>query len=181
MKKFIAMESGEEVKLGEKVGFATTIELPFFGKVKSMKMCTLTKKLLKKLIDEGQVAILEECQDEQSILWNKVLSNLNAKTGWNDAKLSAILNTLKGVNLWAVLQIVLREVAIELDKKYENHINDSEHIYVISPQDGRIHEVNKAQIKSYKAFPAFRTVEDAKIACSFIGKELKSLFSNAQK
>lgn len=181
MKKFITVESGEEVKLGEKVGFATIVELPFFGKVKSMKMCTLTKKLLKKLIDAGQIKVVEEEQDTKTILWNKILSNLNAKTGWDNAKLSNILRTLEGTNLWAVLQIVLKEAAIELDKKYENHINDSKHIYAISPQDGRIHELNKAHIKSYKAFPAFRTIEDAKIACSFISKELKSLFPNAQK
>lgn len=181
MKKFIAVESGEEIKVGDKVGFATIVELPFFGKVKSMKIQTLTNKLLKKLIKSGQVKVVDEEQDSQTILWNKIISNLNIKTGWDNEKLGSILNTFKGINLWAVLQIILKEAAIELDKKYENHIKESEHIYVISPQDGRIHEINKANIKSYKAFPAFRTIEDAKIACSFIGKELKSLFSNAKK
>ena len=74
--------------------------------------------------------------------------------------------------------MVLREIAIELDKKYDNHINNSEKIYAISPQDGRIHEVDKSHIKNYKAFPAFRNIEDAKIACSLVKNHLKSIFGD---
>ena len=63
--------------------------------------------------------------------------------------------------------------------KYKDHINDSEKIFAITAQDGKIHEICKESIKSYRAFPAFRSVEDAKIAYSITKELLKNTFKNA--
>lgn len=117
-------------------------------------------------------------EEKEILLWNVVLCNICQKTGWSEKKLDNILTTLSDLNPWATLQYILKEIALELDKKYENHINDSEKIFAISPQDGRIHEVDKAHIKCYRAFPAFRTVEDAKFACRIVKKPLKEIFTN---
>ena len=95
--------------------------------------------------------------------------------------MSCLIDALEGANHWAVVQLLLKEIAIELDKQYNNHIKNSEKIYAISPQDGRIHEVNKSHIKNYKAFPAFRNIEDAKIACSLVKNHLKSIFGDDQE
>ena len=92
-------------------------------------------------------------------------------------ELPSIVIKLSGIEIQLSLLEYL--TVISLDKKYDNHINKSEKIYVISPQDGRIHEINKKTVKNYKAFPAFRSIEDAKIACSLIREHLKSIFSNA--
>ena len=177
MKKFINVKSGDEVRIGDKIGIMTTIDLPMIGEVEVVIEITLTRKVLTQLIKSGEVKVVNiENHDD---IWNAAISNLIEKTGWKEEKLSNILETLESANIWAVTQIVLKEIAIELDKKYEDHINESEHIYAISPQDGRIHEINKAHIKNYKAFPAFRTIEDAKIACNLIKDNLKSIFANA--
>ena len=74
--------------------------------------------------------------------------------------------------------MVLREIAIELDKKYEDHIENSPEIYVISMLDGKIAKANKAHIKNYRNFAAFRTIEDAKIACRIVKPILKEMFKN---
>ena len=124
----------------------------------------------------GKANVVEEKTPNK--IWNNAIESLAKKTNWKKEKLSNILNTLHIANPWAATQMVLREIAIELDKKYDDHINKSEKIYAISPQDGRIHEINKKTIKSYKAFPAFRSIEDAKIACSLIREHLKIIFSN---
>lgn len=177
MNKFIDAESGKEVKIGDTVGIMTIVDLPVLGKVKAVKSITLTKEVLNQLIKDDKVRVVEV--EDHDDVWNAAITSLINKTGWKEEKLSNILNTLENANPWAVTQIVLREIAIELDKKYEDHINESEHIFAISPQDGRIHEINKAHIKNYRAFPAFRTVEDAKIACSLVKENLKSIFTNA--
>lgn len=177
MKKFIDVKSGNEVKIGDTVGIVTKMYHPFFGKIKVLKEVTLTEEILSKLIKDDKVRVVD-AEDHDGI-WNAAITNLVEKTGWKEEKLNNILVTLDSVNPWAVTQIVLREIAIELDKKYEDHINKSEHIYAVSPQDGRIHEINKAHIKNYRAFPAFRTIEDAKIACNLVRENLKSIFSNA--
>ncbi len=176
MKKFIVANSGKEINFGDKILIVATVNTPF-GVARSKKFAIVTKELMSKLIEDGKVKVVGDiCIDK---IWNNAIKNLVRKTNWKEEKLSNILNTLHLVNPWAATQMVLREIAIELDKKYDDHINMSEKIYAISPQDGRIHEINKKTVKNYKAFPAFRSIEDAKIACSLIKEHLKSIFSNA--
>lgn len=187
MKKFIVVESGKEVKLGDKVAFMFEVNTPV-GIMWLNKVIPLTETVLMRLIADKKVKVVDtddiignaEHNDVwNNAVWNNALISLSKKTGWKLDKLNGILGTIDSVNPWAALQIVLKEIAIELDKKYKDHINKSEEIYAVSPQDGRIHKINKKTIKNYKAFPAFRNVEDAKIACSLIREHLKSIFANA--
>lgn len=109
------------------------------------------------------------------------ISNLARKKGWKPEKMAGYLESLWDINPMAAVNVLLREIAIELDKKYEDHIENSEKIYVISPLDGRIHEVVKAHIKNYRNFAAFRTIEDAKVACRILRDDLKELFQSGRK
>lgn len=174
MKKFILADSGKEINFGDKVLIVETVNYPL-GVAKIHRTAVVTKELMDKLIKDGKVNVVGE-RDINKI-WNDAIRSLAKKTNWKEEKLLNILATLHLANPWAATQMVLREIAIELDKKYDDHINKSEKIYVISPQDGRIHEINKKTVKNYKAFPAFRSIEDAKIACSLIREHLKSIFS----
>lgn len=176
MKKFIVVKNGKEINFGDKILITKSVNTPL-GITIVGKVAIVTKELMDKLIKDGKVNVVEE--KDINKIWNNAIENLAKKTNWKEEKLLNILNTLHLANPWAATQMVLREIAIELDKKYDDHINKSEKIYVISPQDGRIHEINKKTIKNYKAFPAFRSIEDAKIACSLIREHLKSIFSNA--
>lgn len=176
MMKFIVAKSGKEINLGDKILIVGAVNTPV-GIIKAQKIVTVTKELMSKFIKEGKVNVVEEKGTNK--IWSNAIESLSKKTNWKEEKLLNILATLHLANPWAATQIVLREIAIELDKKYDDHINKSEKIYAISPQDGRIHEINKKTVKNYKAFPAFRSIEDAKIACSLIREHLKSIFSNA--
>lgn len=176
MKKLILVKNGKEINFGDKILITKSVNTPLGITIVS-KVAIVTKELMDKLIKDGKVNVVEE--KDINKIWNNAIENLAKKTNWKEEKLLNILNTLHLANPWAAIQMVLREIAIELDKKYDDHINKSEKIYVISPQDGRIHEINKKTIKNYKAFPAFRSIEDAKIACSLIREHLKSIFSNA--
>lgn len=176
MMKFIVAKSGKEINLGDKILIVGAVNTPV-GMIKAQKIVTITKELMSKFIKDGKVNVVEE--KDTNKIWSNAIESLSKKTNWNEEKLLNILTTLHLANPWAATQMVLREIAIELDKKYNDHINKSEKIYAISPQDGRIHEINKKTVKNYKAFPAFRSIEDAKIACSLIKEHLKSIFSNA--
>lgn len=176
MKKFIVANSGKEIKFGDEIIIAEIINTPL-GVVKAKRIAIVTKELMSKFIKDGKVNVVEE--NDINKIWNNAIESLAKKTNWKEEKLLNILVTIHLANPWAAIQMVLREIAIELDKKYDDHINKSEKIYAISPQDGRIHEINKKTVKNYKAFPAFRSIEDAKIACSLIKGHLKSIFSNA--
>ncbi len=176
MKKFIVAKSGKEINLGDKILIVEAVNIPV-GMIEAPKIITVTKELMNKFIKDGKVNVVEEKGTNK--IWSNAIESLSKKTNWKEEKLLNILTTIHLANPWAATQMVLREIAIELDKKYDDHINESEKIYAISPQDGRIHEINKKTVKNYKAFPAFRSIEDAKIACSLIREHLKSIFSNA--
>lgn len=176
MMKFIVAKSGKEINLGDKILIVGAVNTPV-SMIKAQKTVTVTKELMSKFIKDGKVNVVEE--KDTNKIWSNAIESLSKKTNWKEEKLLNILTTLHLANPWAATQMVLKEIAIELDKKYDDHINKSEKIYAISPQDGRIHEINKKTVKNYKAFPAFRSIEDAKIACSLIREHLKSIFSNA--
>ena len=176
MMKFIVAKSGKEINLGDKILIVGAVNTPV-GIIKAQKIVTVTKELMSKFIKEGKVNVVEE--KDTNKIWSNAIESLSKKTNWKEENLLDILSTLYLANPWAATQMVLREIAIELDKKYDDHINKSEKIYAISPQDGRIHEINKKTVKNYKAFSAFRSIEDAKIACSLIREHIKSIFSNA--
>ena len=176
MKKFILADSGKEINFGDRILIIEDINTPL-SVARVQRVAVVTKELMGKLIKDGKVNVVEE--NGINKIWNDAIKSLAKKTNWREEKLSYILATLHLVNPWAATQMVLREIAIELDKKYDDRINNSEKSYAISPQDGRIHEGNKKTVKKYKAFPAFTSIEDAKIACSLIREHLKSIFSNA--
>lgn len=75
------------------------------------------------------------------------------------------------------LNMLLREVAIEIDKKYPDHIEKSDKIYTVSMVNGRITEIPRGTIKNFRHFAAFRTIEDAKQGCKIVRALLKDMFS----
>lgn len=104
------------------------------------------------------------------------------RKGWTVEKVNSWLGSIENEYPIAAFNIVAREIAVNFDLKYKDHIEHSEKIFVISPLDGRIHEICKAHIKNYRNFAAFRTVEDAKFACTLLRDKLKSMFkANASK
>lgn len=107
--------------------------------------------------------------------------NLAKKVGWRPEKMVGYLQSLWNISPCAAFSVLLREVAIELDKRYEDHINNCEEVFIISSMDGRIHKVHKAHIKNFRNFAAFRTEEDAKIACRILREDLKEMFKSGRK
>lgn len=185
MKKFIVTSNGKEIKIGDVITVTEVVKTPFTV-AKIDTAIKVTEEMLPILIKEGKVKIIEESNPDISKIlaikvWANTWKSLVDKTGLSSKGLALAFDVVEKVNPWAVVQVILKEIAIELDKQYDNHISNSKKIYAISPQDGKIHEINKKTIKSYKAFPAFRTVEDAKIACSLLKNHLKSIFEDVKK
>ncbi len=111
---------------------------------------------------------------------NMAFIRLAQKKDWKVEKVIGWLNSIGEVYPIAAFSIVLREIAIMLDEKYPDHINKSEKIFTVSPLDGRIHEICKAHVKNYRNFAAFRSIDDAKFACSVLRNHLKGMFTNAK-
>ena len=104
------------------------------------------------------------------MLFRSEKSNLSEET------IKETLSNLQNVYPSAVLSVVLRQLAEILDEKYEDHISNSETLYVVSKVNGKIEAIDSNLIKNYKHFAAFRTMEDAKKACKWLKKQFREMY-----
>lgn len=187
MEKFI-LKNGKEVKMGDRLIKHGVADTPF-GKEFIMQEIIVNEKTLPELIKAGVLTQVDcahgaDCpcrhctKGEVPMDMNFYIEKIAARLGWKPEKVYNYLNSVDSILPAAAFSMVLREIAIELDKKYEDHIENSPEIYVISMLDGRITKANKAHIKNYRNFSAFRTIEDAKIACRIVKPILKEMFKS---
>ena len=179
----IYLKDGKEVQLGDILTKVSKVKDPFFGKGTVIEhVLKVTKDILPKLIEAGIVTTTipkkPVAEAEVPMELEYYIQKIAEKHGWKIEKTYNYLNSVDAILPAAAFSMVLREIAIELDKKYEDHIEKSPEIYVISMLDGRITKANKAHIKNYRNFAAFRSVSDAKIACSIVKDILKEMFKN---
>ena len=178
MEKYF-LKNGKEVKIGDALTKEGIYNHPLFGDCKMVQTIAVTEDSLPILIKEG-IVIKKDVASDTGIPMSLTyyMQKIADKLGWKIEKVYNYLNSVDTILPVAAFSMVLREVAIELDKKYEDHIEKSPEIYVISMLDGRITKANKAHIKNYRNFAAFRSVSDAKIACSIVKDILKEMFKN---
>ena len=185
MEKFI-LKNGKEVKMGDRL-IKNSIINTFFGKIVHLQEVIVNEKTLPELIKAGVLTQVDcthgtDCHcghctnNEIPMDINFYIEKIAARLGWKPEKVYNYLNNVDSILPAAAFSMVLREIAVELDKKYEDHIENSPEIYVISMLDGRITKANKAHIKNYRNFSAFRTIEDARIACRIVKPILKEMF-----
>ena len=74
-----------------------------------------------------------------------------------------------------LFNLVIKEIAIDLDKNYPNHISHSPNIYAISALTGNVVKIT-AKVKSFKTFGAFRSFEEASYAKEILKPVIKVLF-----
>lgn len=180
----IYLTNGKEVQIGDTLTKVSKVKDPFFGKDTIVQHIVVTKGILPELLKAG---IVTTTKPAKSVVETEVpmeleyyIQKIAEKLGWKVEKVYNYLNSVDAVLPVAAFSMVLREIAIELDKKYEDHIEKSPEIYVISMLDGRITKANRAHIKNYRNFAAFRTIEDAKIACRITRDILKEMFKNGK-
>lgn len=187
MKKFY-LKNGKEVQVGDTITKVIKTKHPLLGEVTMVENVVVTEAALPKLIEKGIITTslgsdfdVDKVKHAESHMnLHYYVEKLAKKLNWKVEKMCNYLNTIDSVYPAAAFSMILREVAIELDKKYEDHIEKSPEIYVISMLDGKITKANKAHIKNYRNFAAFRSVEDAKTACSIVREILKELFKSGK-
>lgn len=176
MEKKLYFENGKEAKIGDVVSFSKEDNDPVLGKITTTIIANITKESVAPLI---QMGVLHVEPDDISIPTDVsyYIEKLSSKIGWKEEKTANILDRIDKVYPIASFSLILREIALELDKKYDDHIKNSPNIFSISSIDGTICRVNKAKVRSYKNFAAFRTVDDAKIACRILSPVLKDMYA----
>ena len=181
MKKLILVKTGKEVKVGDAITICKVYGHPTMDECYSVRRVTINEKTIPKLINLGIIKVVNT-KPEYTPAHNLdyYIGKIADRLGWKSEKVYNYLNGIDSLLPAAAFSIVLREIAIDLDKKYEDHIENSPEIYVINMFDGRITKANKATIKNYRNFAAFRTIEDDKIACRITRDILKDMFKSGK-
>lgn len=181
----IYLTNGKEVQIGDTLVKVSKVVDPFFGEDTVVQHIVVTKDILPKLLEAGIVTTTKPAksavvESEVPMELDYYIQKIAEKLGWKMEKVYNYLNSVDSILPAAAFSMVLREVAIELDKKYEDHISNSPEIYSISLTDGRITKLYKSSIRSYKNFAAFRTIDDAKFACKVLREVLKDMFRDGK-
>lgn len=149
-----------------------------------LNLCELTeedKKIIAEALGFVKRAVQEEIDSPMVGNINEIgyyISIFAQNHGFKcPARALSYLQKLNEIYPSAASSVILRTIAVEFDKKYLGHIEDSEHIFVISTINGKIIEADKSKIKNYKNFSAFRSIKDAKDAC-YLMSQFKAILKD---
>lgn len=178
MEKYYLKENGKEVNIGDIIKISLNFHNAYGYKVTVEDTVLVTKENLPSLICQGFIVKKEtDTSDSSKLVCQDILDELDYYIAKVMRKLCVSnLDKLKSEYPGAFLSMIAREIAVELDKKYANHISNSPEIYVLSLLHGKITVANKAVIKNYRNFAAFRSLEDARFACKILRPMLKPMY-----
>lgn len=125
--------------------------------------------------EEGLESILREMLRD-AIGEDYYILCLAEKKGWEPYKMERYIENLTKFSPTAAAMVLLKEIAIDFDSKYDSNIENSKEIWTISMLNGNIVQVDKSKIKNYRNFPAFRSKVEAKKAYTILSKRLRSMF-----
>lgn len=172
--KLYLASTGKEVKFGDQLKGTCNKKDLYTTAVITINESTLP------LLKAAGVIVTEPPKENPASMVSTAIQRIANKTGMKPQKVESHINTISKMMPMAAFSIILREIAVMLDEKYPDHINDSDKLYCVSTFDGRIHEICKAHVKNYRNFAAFRTIEDAKLACKILREPLKEMFKSGK-
>lgn len=181
MKRIFNRNTKEEYTLGQPVSLSYKD-----AKGNSINFNTnfLTEELVDYLVGLGVLVLIDahEQSKEKTATVNLDLGyyieKIGKKCGMERDAAIDLFNALYNLNPVSAFSMVLKQIALELDKKYPDHIRDSKRIFSVSTTNGTIIEIPVKTIRSYRNFAAFRSIEDAKVACKICRAMLKDMFKN---
>ena len=107
---------------------------------------------------------------------NFFLNRIAERKEWKLDRVIDWLNSIIDINPGAALSIILREIALYCNEKYDKRIEECNGVYAISLLDGKIRKVSSKRIKNYNIFAAFMTVEDALFAKRVLKSQFEDMF-----
>lgn len=167
--------AGEEVKMGDVLRRERRGD--YFAIIQEF---TVLPNSISKLIKKG--LIVEREDPEKGPLKSEkdaeyYLNKIFQKSSLDEENSTEFLFTL--LNIWpaSLYTMFLREIAIDLDANYKDHISNSPSIYIVDIASMRIYNLPKAYIKNYKNFAAFRSSKEALIALELL-KEFQNILEH---
>ena len=175
MKKYVLVETNQEVKLGDTIAYKIVKETSF-GTIKIYKEYTLTSANINTFIKNG--IIKEASPNKESKNTIGFFVNIIAKKlGKTVDELVPILESLNTVCPKAVLDLFLQTIAVYLYEENPQAFDETDVYYSLRPKDGTVGKVNYV----LPFIPLFKSVEDAELARTILKDQLKLMYGKQQK
>ena len=176
-KKFVFVDDGQPCNLGDTIHCINREGMIIIVVITEENRNELIKHgVVKEVPQEIEKPKNESKKTFVNLDLNTVVDKICKATTWKPLKAANILDKITDVNPAVILSLGLKIIAVELDKKYKDHISNSPEIFVFSLFDGKIHKADKSKIKNYRNFAAFRTLEDAQFACNIFSDQINEMF-----
>ena len=179
MNRFFIKDTKEEVFLGKPL----KITLSKGGVTQHIDANPCTPELMAYLINLGVVITSSENPKyanphgiDTSVKY--YVAKLARKMNLKFEVCEAMLGNIVSYSPITIISLLAKQISLELDKHYDGHIRNAEHIFALSTVDGTITEIPaKARVETnYRNFAAFRSLEDANLAYSILGNLYNEAF-----
>lgn len=181
--KFITKE-GKKVSLGEPLSITATFKKEGVKTIFTFRSNKLTSSQARILVMKG-ILKEEKFPDREETIpvvptideTFALISTWLMGTPHEKDTAREFLTAMPG---YAGFSVVLRALAVLIDRKYPDHINnaDVDKYFTIDMTNGRVCEVPKGKIKNFRNFAAFRSIDDIKIATKVLRPFIKELWPN---
>ncbi len=176
------LNNGQEVQFGDVITFTQKHADPIFGDVVTTYTTPITKENIRGLVQEGEINTFIDRQEstvDLKALYLEASKSLCEKYGYFSLEyFNKYVNKLLTIEPSIVFSMYMKELAIILDKPYPQHISKCEEVYVFSNVRGKISKMPTSIAKNFRNFAAFRTLDDAKIACATMRKLIKKMYND---
>ena len=172
MKKYFIKD--KEVKLGETISFEDVKKSEGWTTITTHTF-TFTEDYVEYLLQNGYLRVEEEKLPTPQEMLEIVLNRVSKKLKMERAEGRNFINKVFTLNPSSAFSLLLKEIAVVLDKQYPDHISEVNTIYIFNAASGKIQQVRN-NLGCYKAFAAFRTREDIDLALSTLEGWVKHIY-----
>lgn len=182
MNKYYYANSNVEVKVGGPIDLHIKSSA---GNI-TIQMNKVDEKTLENLVKIGAIRKVSRMSDRKLLAKEDIpmnlefyVSKLEKQLGQESGFLTMLQKATWRIAPASVSDLLLMFIAKYLDEQYPDHIRESKELFGVDV-DGRIVRLNPKEIKTFRTFAAFRSLDDARIACRILKPLSKKIFKGGK-
>ena len=182
MNKYYYADSDVEVKVGGPIDLHIKSSA---GNI-TIQINKVDEKTLENLVKIGAIRKVSRMSGRKLLAKEDIpmdlefyVSKLEKQLGQESGFLAMLQKATWRIAPASVSDLLLMFIAKYLDEQYPNHIRESKELFGVDV-DGRIVRLNPREIKTFRTFAAFRSLDDARTACRILKPLRKKIFKGGK-
>lgn len=182
MNKYYYADSDVEVKVGGPIDLHIKSSA---GNI-TIQINKVDEKTLENLVKIGAIRKVSRMSGRKLLAKEDIpmnlefyVSKLEKQLGQEPGFLAMLQKATWRIAPASVSDLLLMFIAKYLDEQYPDHIRESKELFGVDV-DGRIVRLSPKEIKTFRTFAAFRSLDDARIACRILKPLKKKIFKGGK-